>query len=83
MDAERIGKRWEEIVASRQLKRAIEKHRNKAEAVERYCEICKKKTTNCAHREDDRGKSLFCLCPSCLVSSMDERAIRARKLLNG
>ena len=70
-------------MASKQLKKAIEKSRAKAEQIERYCELCMKKTTNCAHREDERGRSLFCLCPSCLVTSMDAKAVKARKILNG
>ncbi len=71
------------MASAKQLKRAIEKQRNKPEPVERDCEICKRKTINCAYREDARGESMFCLCPSCLVSSMDARAIKARKILNG
>ncbi len=70
-------------MASKQLKKAIEKQRTKAAPVERYCELCKKKTTNCAHREDERGRTIFCLCPNCLVTSMDAKAIKARKILNG
>lgn len=69
-------------MASKQLKKAIEKVRTKETPVARYCEVCKKETINCAHKESESGRTLYCLCPSCLVSSMDERAVKARRLIN-
>lgn len=69
-------------MASKQLKKAIEKVRTKVTPVARYCEVCKKETINCAHKADEKGRTLYCICPSCLVSGMDEKAVRARRLIN-
>lgn len=65
-------------MASKQLRKAIEKIKGKETLTARVCEVCGKETANCAHKEDASGKTMYCLCPGCLVYSEAPVARKAR-----